>query len=74
MSNISVSVHNIKWSSVVKALVFSFVSGFTSFFVAAGGFSTEAGLSGAIALVGGGLVAGINGVLFTLYQTAGTKA
>ena len=74
MSKISVSVDNIKWSSVAKALAFSFVSGATSFFVAAGGFSVEAGFSGAVALIGGGFVAGINGVLFTLYQSVGTKA
>ena len=74
MTKISVSYDNIKWSSVLKALAFSFVSGSVGFFVAAGGFSVDAGYSGAVTLIGGSLVAGINGILFTLYQTVGTKS
>ena len=74
MSKISVSVDNIKWSSVLKAGIFSFTSGFLGFFSASGGFTVDMGLSGAVALIGGGFVSGINMFLFGAWQSFESKS
>ena len=67
------STDNIKWKSVAKAGLFAFASGFLSFFVAQGGFTVDAGTSGAISLLGGATVSGVNILLFTMYQAMTPK-
>lgn len=67
------SYTNINWSSVTKAGVFSFVSGFLAALSAQGGFSIGLGWEGTISLLSGALVSGINVALFTVYQAFSTE-
>lgn len=73
MSFTTPSTNNIKWKSVAKAGVFAFASGFLSFFYATGGFTVDMGMSGAISLLGGATVSGVNILLFTMYQSMTPK-
>ena len=58
-----------QWGKVITAGVFSFLSGFLATLTAQGGFQIGLGWEGAISLIGGALVAGVNVALYTLYVT-----
>lgn len=55
-----------QWKKVARALGFSFLSAFLAVVIAAGGIQST--YEANVALVGGGLVAGINAVLYGLSQ------
>lgn len=58
-----------QWAKVLTAVAFSFGSGFLATLTAQGGIQVGWGWEPIIALLGGALVAGINGALYTLYIT-----
>ena len=58
-----------QWKKIGTALVFSFLSGFLATLTAQGGFQVGIGWEGVISVLGGGVVAGFNTALYTLYIT-----
>ena len=58
-----------QWGKVLKALIFSFLSAFIAALTAQGGFQVGLGWEGTLALFAGAFVAGVNGVLYTVYIT-----
>ena len=58
-----------QWNKIFTAIIFSFVSGFLATLIAQGGINIGLGWEGFLSLVGGSLVAGVNGALYTLYIT-----
>ena len=68
MDNLSLPT-KAQWKKIATAGLFSFMSGFLATLTAQGGFQIGLGWEGAVSLVGGSLVAGINLSLYTLYIT-----
>ena len=64
----SPSLNGKDWKKIGTAALFSFLSGFLATITAQGGFDVSLGWNGAISLIGGGLVAGINIALYTVYR------
>lgn len=62
------SAENVNWKSVLKAGIFSFLSGFIGFFVAQGGFDVDLGWNGLMSLLGGAIVSGVNVGMFAAWQ------
>lgn len=58
-----------QWRKILTAVIFSFGSGFLATFIAQGGIQVGWGWEPIIALLGGALVSGINGAIYTLYIT-----
>ena len=54
--------------SIFKAGIFAFISGFLATLTAQGGFQVGLGWEGAISLIGGAVVSGINMMLFAVYK------
>ena len=58
-----------QWKKVLTAFFFSFASGFLATLTAQGGFQIGFMWEGAISLIGGALVGGINAGLYAVYIT-----
>lgn len=58
-----------QWTKIVKAILFSFASGFLATLTAQGGIAVGLGWEGLVSLIGGSFVAGFNAVLYFLYIT-----
>lgn len=58
-----------QWVKILKAIIFSFLSGFLATLTAQGGIQVGLGWEGFLSLIGGSMVAGFNGVLYMLYIT-----
>ena len=66
MNKYKLTTSNLK--SIDKACAFAFISGFLATLTAQGGFQVGVGREGTISLIGGAMVAGINGALFAIYK------